>query len=215
MKTFIKIFIFSFLLVTSSLVFFHEKILIGYANFFSIQTAKPGADAIICLSGGRRTRVPESLNLWRKGYASSLFMTDERQKNSAFADLEISNLTYAQKVTARMNLNVPWEVIPSQSAGATSTFDEAYDALVLGNELGWKRVIIVTDEYHTRRAFLAFEKVFKDSSIQVEVSGAGNEIFDQSNWWRSDYGILAYITETIKFPVYLLWDKEPDLVQNN
>ena len=81
--------------------------------------------------------------------------------------------------------------------------------------MGWKRVIIVTDEYHTRRAFLAFEKVFKDSSIEVEVSGAGNEIFDQSNWWRSDYGILAYISETIKFPVYLLWDKEPDLVQNN
>ena len=52
------------------------------------------------------------------------------------------------------------------------TFDEAEDALVLGKREKWKRIIIVTDEFHTRRAHLAFQKVFDGSEIEVQVAGA-------------------------------------------
>lgn len=193
----------------------HPLILPNYARLFHLQTATQNADAIICLSGGRTTRVGECLRLWNQGYARRLFVTAEKARNKEFSGLELSHLEFAQGLTKRMKMGAVWEIIPSLSGGATSTFDEAEDALYYAREKGWKRVIIVTDEFHTRRAHYAFTKIFADSGLEVEVAGAPNEVFSIENWWRSDRGIMAYLGETIKFPVYLLWDSEPKLVKNN
>ena len=45
-----------------------------------------------------------------------------------------------------------WELLPSQSGGATSIFDEAADALQVARQEKWKKIILVTDEFHTRRS---------------------------------------------------------------
>ena len=57
-------------------------------------------------------------------------------------------------------IDIPWEVIPNRDGGATSTFDEAVDVLSFAKLRNWKRIIIVTDFFHTRRALHAFGKVF-------------------------------------------------------
>lgn len=197
------------------LTFFHSQILTIYASLFVVGDARPGADAIICLSGDRETRTPESLRLWKDGYAKRLFVTEEKPKCKEFNSLELSHLQFARAVTARMKLDATWELLPSLTGGATSTFDEAADTLVMAHQEGWKRIILVTDEFHTRRSLLAFKKVFKGSGIEVEAAGAPNEVFAVDDWWKSDRGILAYFGETIKYPIYLLWDHEPRLVSND
>ena len=185
-----------------------------YATYFSINTATKGADAIICLSGGKMTRAPECLRLWNQGYSPVLLVTEEKPRNSAFRELEMTNLEFAQEVTKKMKLSASWQELPSLTGGATSTFDEAEDVLVYAKQKNWKRVIIVTDEFHTRRAYLAFHKVLKASSVVIEVAGAPNEVFDEFNWWKKDLGILCYLSELIKLPVYWLWDHEPKLIEN-
>jgi len=132
-----------------------------------------------------------------------------------FSHLDVSNLDFAKAVSSEIKKKISWKILPSQDGGATSTFDEAADALKYAKENDWERLIIVTDHFHTRRAFCAFEKVFKDSGIQVQVAGADNDIFDATNWWKSDRGILTYFSETIKYPIYLLWDAEPEVVSNH
>ena len=198
-----------------SLYLLHPIVLPGYAQLFHKQNAQKGADAIICLSGGRTTRTIESLRLWNQGYAKELFVTSEKPKNADYAQLELSHLQFAQAVAQRVKINVSWQTLPSLTGGATSTFDEAQDALSYAKEKDWKRIIIVTDMFHTRRASFAFDKIFKGSGIKVQVAGAPNEVFSLENWWKSDRGIMAYFGETIKFPIYLLWDSEPELVKNN
>ena len=197
------------------LIFFHSQLLTLYAGLYVVSNATPGADAIICLSGDRETRNPECLRLWKDGYAKRLFVTAEKPKNKEFNQLELSHLQFAQAVTKRMQLDAVWEVLPSLTDGATSTFDEAADALAMAQKEGWGRIILVTDEFHTRRSLLAFQKVFEGSSIEVEIAGAPNEVFGVDDWWKSDRGILAYFGETIKYPIYLLWDHEPKLVSND
>jgi hypothetical protein len=200
---------FSFLLI------FHSQLLTLYGTWFVVRNAQPGADAIICLSGDRETRTPECLRLWKDKFASRLFVTQEKPKNKEFNQLELSHLDFAEAVTKRMKLDVKWELLPSLSDGATSTFDEAEDALVVAKAEGWQRIILVTDEFHTRRSLLAFEKVFEGSEVEVQVAGAPNEVFGVDDWWKSDRGIVAYYGETIKYPIYLLWDHEPKLVSND
>ena len=202
-------------LVFVLVLIFRKPLLTGYASLFSVHTATKGADALVCLSGGKITRVPETLRLWNQGYAPSIYLTDEKERNKEFSKLETSNLEFASEVVKRMELNATWQTIPSLGDGATSTFDEAEDVLACGKDKGWKRIIIVTDEFHTRRARYAFEKIFDDSGIVVEVAGAPNEVFSDDDWWQSDSGISCYFLETIKFPVYLFWDQEPTVVRNN
>ena len=185
-------------------LFFRVSILTAYAELFEVDNAEKGADAIICLSGGKQTRVPKTLELWTEGYAPKVFLTDQKKMNRKFSHLEISNLDFAKEVSKIIKLDLPWEIIPSKNDGATSTFDEAFDALSFAKENNWKRIIIVTDNFHTRRALHAFEKVFQGSGITIQVSGAENEIFSSENWWKSDRGILSYFSETIKFQNYFL-----------
>ena len=203
-----------FLIIVLCLVF-RKPLLTGYAALFEVHNATKGADALVCLCGGQTTRVPETLRLWNQGYAPLVWVTEQKNMNREFSKLIQSNLGFARGVTSRMELNATWDVIPSLGDGATSTFDEAEDVLAYGREQGWKRIIIVTDEYHTGRALYAFEKVFEGSGIDVEAAGAPNEIFSREDWWLSDRGISAYFLETIKYPVYFFWDSEPELVRND
>ena len=194
---------------------FHTQLFTLYGRWFIVSDAQKGADAIICLSGGRQTRSPECLRLWQDGYAKRLFVTTEKPRSKEFENLELSHLEFAQAVTKRMHLNAKWERLPSLSDGATSTFDEAEDALVFARQEGWTHIIFVTDEFHTRRARLAFQKVFSGSDIKTQVAGATNEVFAVDDWWKSDRGILAYFGEAIKYPIYWLWDHEPKIVKND
>ena len=141
-----------------ALYLLHPIVLPGYARFFQKQNATKGADAIICLSGGRTTRVVESLRLWNQGYSNELFVTSEKPGNAEFAKLELSHLQFAEAVAGKMKLDASWKVLPSLTGGATSTFDEAEDALAYAEEKNWKRIIIVTDEFHTHRDFFSGRK---------------------------------------------------------
>jgi hypothetical protein len=202
-------------LVLVLFLLFRKPLLTGYARMFGVQTASKGANALVCLSGGKSTRVPETIRLWNHGYAPSIYLTQVKRSNKEFSNLEKGNLWFARSVTKQMELNATWETIPSLSGGATSTFDEAEDVLAFGKEKGWSRIIIVTDEFHTRRAHYAFKKIFSGSGIDVEVAGAMNDVFSDDDWWESDSGISCYVLETIKFPVYLFWDHEPTVVRND
>ena len=81
------------------------------------------------------TRIPKGLDLWQKGFAPLIFLTEEKSRNSNYQHLKVSDLEFARRVAAQSNINnVPWAV--SISGGATSTFDEAIDTLRLAKGIG-------------------------------------------------------------------------------
>ena len=126
---------FLFLLLVFALVFFFRKTLLtGYARLFEVRTATKGANALVCLSGGQTTRVPETLRLWNHGYAPSAYLTDSKKANREFSTLRKSNLEFAREVAMKMELNATWETIPSLGDRATSTFDEAEASWLMGRE---------------------------------------------------------------------------------
>lgn len=78
-----------------------------------------------------------------------------------------------------------------------STFDKANDFLAyLKNKNDIKRVILVTDENHSRRALLAFKKIILPHiQINFEVSSVTNNVNNPKNWWKSGIGLKTYINE--------------------
>ena len=193
----------------------YKFILSEYAKFFTINDAKPGADAILILSGGRNTRIPHALKLFSEGFGKELVFTEEKKINSFVSDLYPSNENLIEKLMEKLNLSAPFIIIPSKKGGSTSTFDEAYDFKKFVERKNYNRIIIVTDAFHTRRALKAFQNVFNKSKIHFQMSAAQNEIFNENDWWTSDQGISAYILETVKYPIYFFSSKNFNYIRND
>ena len=193
----------------------HESILTNYAKFFTISNATLGGDVIVVLSGNKFTRIPHALKLYEEGYAPEILLTDEKKRSIRFAHLLPNNEMIAQAMIEELGLTAPFSIIQSQKGGATSTFDEAYDLLKLSEKKNYRHLILVTDAFHSRRAYHAFQTVFEETEINIEMSAASNKIFNENNWWTSDQGISAYVLESIKYPVYLLSLRNVTYIRND
>jgi len=185
------------LIVTIAIfLLFLPQLLSGYAKLFSKEVLFESSDAIVILSGNPQTRANRAIELFKSHSFTKVYMT-QTPKNAH--DIQKSMLT---KIMQTEGIN--FFVIPSLKNGATSTYDEAKDVALYAKKLDWKKVIIVTDEFHSARAYYAFKKVFNilESKTQIGIATAKNSIFNVDNWFKSDSGISAYILEALKFSVY-------------
>jgi uncharacterized SAM-binding protein YcdF (DUF218 family) len=202
-------------LVIAGAVFQRAFLLNCYAQFFTVNSATRGADALVVLSGDILTRLPRAIELYQQGYAPRIILTEQRQRNPALRHLCDDEWQIAPSIIEKLHTAVTPVYLQSlKPGGVTSTFDEAYDLRDYSIKNDYKHLIIVTDTHHTRRALYAFQKVFRGSEIRVEAMGAGNSIFNESNWWHSDSGIGAYIQEGIKYTVYLFTDRNVPFIKN-
>ncbi len=193
----------------------YRTLLTGYARAFSVQNASPGADALVVLGGRIESRFPRTLELYNRGYAKKILLTDLRPYACAIPDFDCGERAIAAAMRDYFEPGAPLEIVPSRNGtGAVSTFDEAWDLLRYSRAQGYARLIIVTDEFHTRRSLYAFRKIFKDSGIVIEVMGASNDVFDASSWWQSDAGLKAYLLEPALFVVYLFTDANVPFLEN-
>ena len=195
---------------------FSTTVLRSYAELFRIDNATKGADCILILSGNEKTRPDQAARLIQEGYSDKLYHTDQKQWNSRHQDIFGHPFDKAQEILATYNLSA--DIIPSTKEGATSTFDEAYDFVIFLREHPMKRIILVTDTFHTARAHYAFRKVLDQQGhkdLRIEMSAAPNDIFDESNWWKSERGISAYILEPFKYMFYLFNNSNATTIQED
>jgi uncharacterized SAM-binding protein YcdF (DUF218 family) len=187
-----------FLLVLQ-LVVFRSFWLTRVGSFLIYQDTIAPADAILVLGGGRRERVVQGLELWKKHYGSCLLFTGEWDEQ-VFTDpthwaLEAQKLAVSYGVT-KDNI-IP--ILDSQS-----TRDDA----TLSKEVCFKRhfrsLIVVSEPYHTERAHFVFEKVYKNSGIKIMIYPVQNSWYKRNTWWKSKGGFWDTNIEYQKFVYYLL-----------
>jgi uncharacterized SAM-binding protein YcdF (DUF218 family) len=88
---------------------------------------------------------------------------------------------------------VPKDKILRFPHDAESTLEEARDLARLCSERHFRSVIVVTSNYHARRARYIFGKVFPPA-IGVSVAGAHDGDFDPDHWWenRKSQGLFLH-----------------------
>ena len=193
------------------------SILKAYSSFFVIDNATKGADAILILSGADITRGIKAIELYKEGYAKEILITTVRTSIPPYPHIVKTRRQMAQEIFTYEQITL--SSIPSLKGGATSTFDEAYDvATYLKNSASnhLKRLIIVTDGYHTRRAKVAFNKIFKKMGITTTIEFA--PIVSKGwyeSWYKSEWGIFnLLLREPIALLYYLLNDSNSKLYVN-
>jgi len=146
------------------------------------------SDAIIVLSddnfyADRATRTAE---LYRQDLAPSVVASGIRLRPYAgISELMLHDL---------IERGVPKEHIVLFPQNADDTREEATALSQLLAERKWKSVIIVTSNYHTRRARFIFRKVFSQD-IRVEVASARDADFDPANWYEHRRAIKRFVHE--------------------
>jgi uncharacterized SAM-binding protein YcdF (DUF218 family) len=135
------------------------------------------SEAIIVLSDDNfyADRVTRAAELYRQGLAPVVVASGVRLRPYAgISELMTHDL---------IERGVPKERILAFPQDADDTREEALALKTLVTEKNWKSLIIVTSNYHTRRARFIFRAVFSPE-VRVEVASARDADFDPANWYE-------------------------------
>jgi uncharacterized SAM-binding protein YcdF (DUF218 family) len=146
------------------------------------------ADAIIVLSDDNfyADRATHAAELYRQGVAPVVVASGRRLRPSA----GISELMEHDLVER----GVPKDKIIRYPHDADNTREEAEMIGKIAKANHWKNVVIVTSNYHTRRARYIFGKVFP-AGITVSIASARDGDFDPERWWEKRKSVKLFTRE--------------------
>jgi uncharacterized SAM-binding protein YcdF (DUF218 family) len=104
---------------------------------------------------------------------------------------------------------VPSAAVVKFSHRGNNTREEAEALAGLVASRGWKSVLVVTSDYHVRRARFIFEHVFP-AAVTVHMSSARDSEFDASRWWETRTGIKIFAGELLGY-VVAAWELRRNL----
>lgn len=162
------------------------------ARFWIVQDRIEPADIIIVIGDDDFTadRAKQAAALFHAGWAPQILASGRMLRPYAsIADYMARDLE---------SDGVPPSAILRFSHRADDTRDEAEGLRVLAGQKGWRRILLVTSNYHTRRARYIFRKVLP-ASIRLEIASAPDSDFDPATWWESRRGRKLFFLETVGY----------------
>jgi uncharacterized SAM-binding protein YcdF (DUF218 family) len=169
---------------------------LGYAGRFLVIDQPQRSEAIVVLAGGRDDRYYKGLEMLGKGYANILFL-DARTDVVQFGRTPFS-MGQAFIQTSAGALLDKAKMCPITG---DSTDEEAGHVADCLRTTGARRVLLVTSDYHTRRAFQIVR--VRLPQYQWSVSAAHNRYDFGVNWWQHREWAKTALLEWTKL---LWWD---------
>lgn len=173
------------------------------ARALVVQDRPRKAALLFVLSGHLIWRAPLAARLYREGYAPRVLVTGSGYSDY-FLLLSGESLTDAEvagRVLARLGVDPGAMVLVK--AGGTSTYEEALilreyvDAHAVGS------VLVVTSNFHSRRARWIFRKVLGPRPVDL-VFVEAETTFSPGDWWRREEGLITVANEYTKLAYYVL-----------
>jgi uncharacterized SAM-binding protein YcdF (DUF218 family) len=167
-------------------------------EFWIVDDAPENSDAIVVLSGDNfdAVRASRASSLFRSGLAPRVVATGRSLRSYASTtDLMKRDL---------VDHGVPAAAITPLNHRAEDTRDEALVVSELVASHGWKKILLVTSNYHTRRSEYIYERSLPPGT-QLRVIAAPDNDYDPQSWWRTSEGVRIFFHE---FGGYLhaLWE---------
>jgi uncharacterized SAM-binding protein YcdF (DUF218 family) len=177
-----------FVLVLAGLYLTRRPLLRFAGESLIVEDPLQKADAIVVLSMDNfyADRATRSAEIYRQGLAPLVVASGERLRPFAgVAELMEHDL---------LERGVPKEKILRFAHDSENTREEAEALAKLVAEKKWKSVIVVTSNYHTRRARYIFARIFP-GTISVSIAAARDGDFDPEHWYEKRKGIKLFVRE--------------------
>ena len=186
-----------------ALVYFVRHPIMRYgAEAWVVDEPAAHADALVVLSDDNfyADRATHATELYRQGVAGIVVASGRRLRpNAGLSELMAHDL---------VERGVPKEKIVRFAHDADSTSEEAVALTHFVEEHKWKSVVVVTSNYHTRRARYIFQKVFP-AGIAVSVASARDGDFDPQRWWEKRKSTKLFAREMVGM-LLALWELRGD-----
>jgi len=169
-----------------------KPLLRAAATFWIVQDRIEPAEAIIVIGDDNLTsdRAAEAATLFRAGWAPQVVASGRMLRPYvSVADFIARDLE---------TQGVPTSAIVRFSHRANNTLEEAEGLQVLITQKGWHRILLVTSNYHTRRARYIFRKVLPET-VRLELVGAPDSQFQPDTWWTSRQSRKLFFLEAVGY----------------
>jgi uncharacterized SAM-binding protein YcdF (DUF218 family) len=175
----------------------HPIYLKGLGQMLVTSDSLARADVIIVLDGDypQDERFLYAVQLWQRGYAPRIILSAKLADWQTYEDYP--TWRHAMKIkNVRKSI---LEVAPHQ---ADSTKEEAQFLISYMVSHKNRSAIIVTSNYHTRRAKSVFEKAWAANGIRFSFSAAPSSQFHPDDWWKHRSDSRTFFFEFTKVVWY-------------
>lgn len=179
------------IVILIGLVYLARVPLLRVAGNYWIKSDVPAnVDAIVILSDDNfnADRATRAADLYHDGWAPRIVASGRRLRPYfSIADLMEHDLELR---------GVPKQAVVAFPHDARNTLEELRGIREFAGQHGWKRIMIVTSNYHTRRTRYLCEHVFP-ADVHVLVVAAPDHDYDPDSWWRTRIGIKTFFHEFV------------------
>lgn len=163
--------------------------------------APPHVDAVIVLQGSivaEKARIAGAMNLLRRGGADRALLSVPKESywGQSIPPVARSYVerNYGSDIAARVDFC-------DTSEDVNSTVEEAQAVSSCIKEHHWQSIVIVTSNYHTRRAGMLWRRMARhEPKFHIWIEGVTDPDFQQP-WWRHRQSAKTWLMETAK----LVW----------
>jgi uncharacterized SAM-binding protein YcdF (DUF218 family) len=196
---FFRLIFLGFVVVFCFLVYLARHPLLRMAgHFWIVDDAPVVSDAILVLGDDNYhgERAEHAAQLYRAGWAPRVVASGRvLRPYASIAELEEHDLK---------DRGVPQAAIVRLTHRADNTREEALELARLIRERGWRRVLLVTSNYHTRRARYICGHLFPPGTA-LRVEAAPDSEFDPDGWWQDRKGLTLFFHESVGY-VVAMWE---------
>ena len=184
-----RILVLAILAVVVLALIFHNAVLTALGAYLVKAGPPEKADIALVLAGdGEGNRILKAAQLARQGYVSKVLVSGP----SGIYGYHECDLAIPFAVKA----GYPESYFVHLENDARSTQEEARDAIARLRQLGVHSVLLVTSDYHTRRAGKIYRSAAPD--LRFIVVAAPDVSFTPDGWWHNRQGEKIAFTEWLK-----------------
>ena len=167
-------------------------------SFWVVDDGPQYSDAIVMLSDDnyQADRAAHAGELYKAGWAPRVVGSGRLLRPYAgIAELEAHDLT---------DRGVPAGAVVKFPQNGRNTREECAAIGAFVSSRGWRRILLVTSNYHTRRAKYICSRVFPTGTI-LRVSPARDSDYDPDNWWKTRQGAKMFFNESVGL-IAAMWE---------
>jgi len=205
---FSKLLFLIFLIVFVTIIYLARYPILRFAGEFWVVDETPQvSDVIVILSDDNydAARATRAAQLFKSGMAPHILASGRLLRPYAgIAELMEHDLK-AQGVPANA-------IVPLAHRGRNTREEAIADAQEIALH-GWKKVLLVTSNYHTRRADYIFARTLPRGT-ELRVISAPDSEYDPNNWWENRTGLRRFLYEIAGY-IVCLWELRHSEVQTS
>jgi uncharacterized SAM-binding protein YcdF (DUF218 family) len=163
----------------------------GIPSFLGPTNKLQKADVIVAISGGdTQARTAEAVRLQKEGYGSQLIFSGAAQDPNGPSNAAAMRQGALQAGVDAADINV--------EELARDTLENASDTAAIINKNHYHSIILVTSQYHQRRAYLEFHHLLGNNVKIINHPAPNDRHWPGRDWWLHPSSLFLGIAETIK-----------------